>query len=142
MKRLVSICLASIMVLSLFACNPKINSDGTVNVEKIEANYIKEVVGENAGKTHRGFVVGNVYTLEQILQAREKDMELDISFDEKDNSKEGYFTSLKDKDGYSVVINKYTSQDKIDYIKSKVKKAAFYKYSEDYPTQIRFYVVE
>lgn len=116
------------MDLSLFTCNSKVNSDETVNVEKIETNYAKVVVGENAGKTYKGFIVGNVYTIEQILQAREKDLELDIS--------------LKDKDVYSVVINKYTIQDEIDYIKSKVKKAAFYKYSEDYPNQIGFYVVE
>lgn len=129
MKKLVSLFLASIMALSLFACNSKVNSDETVNnVEKIETNNAKVVVGENSGKTYKGFIVGNVYTIEQILQARENDMELDIS--------------LKDKDVYSVVINKYTTQDEIDYIKSKVKKAAFYKYSEDNPTQIGFYVVE
>ena len=30
MTKLVSICLVSIMVLSLFACNSEVNSDGTV----------------------------------------------------------------------------------------------------------------
>lgn len=126
MRKILSLILLGIFTINLFACQSKVTSEGKVNVDTIQNEYVKEVVGKNIGKEHKGFAIGNVYTIDQLLEALEKNNELDF-----------YFRDTQTKEGYSVVINKYHKDaDYINYIKSKVKKVTVYRYSEDYPTQI------